>query len=398
MALDVAGLHAEAERAYEWLADIQRADGSWHNYYVPDGERDDRRSQARHQRVRLPGDRCLAPLALHRRPLLRRQHVADRRTRPGLGARRCGATTDCALWAIEPDSGRGTTRCSPDEFDPARPALRCSGRFRDRLSAARLGGGRRRDVHRRRLRAECVRAEGTLGDGLVLPGADRRVMDEDAKIRLGDGWTTFAMEGLGVRCVSDEPWVRHRRQRRRQSRSPRSATSPRRPICWRGHAGTGARRVLRDRPRLPRRDRVPRRRDDVLHGGGRDPRRRRDHRRVPGQRSVRSLTTPLISRVRPRRRPRSLLRRRIRGEHLAGEFGVDRLDDDATPHSPSIGITPPSTWSTMNASIPFAARCATVTSASPRSGCTATATGSAWFSGDSTSCARGVVSSVMQRA
>ena len=29
MALDVAGFHAEAERAYEWLADIQRPDGSW---------------------------------------------------------------------------------------------------------------------------------------------------------------------------------------------------------------------------------------------------------------------------------------------------------------------------------------------------------------------------------
>ena len=39
MALDVAGFHAEAERAYGWLADIQRPDGSWHNYYVADGER-----------------------------------------------------------------------------------------------------------------------------------------------------------------------------------------------------------------------------------------------------------------------------------------------------------------------------------------------------------------------
>ena len=40
MALDVAGFHAEAEHAYEWLADIQRPDGSWHNYYLPDGDRD----------------------------------------------------------------------------------------------------------------------------------------------------------------------------------------------------------------------------------------------------------------------------------------------------------------------------------------------------------------------
>ena len=37
MALDVGGLHHEAEDAYEWLAAVQRDDGSWHNYYWPDG-------------------------------------------------------------------------------------------------------------------------------------------------------------------------------------------------------------------------------------------------------------------------------------------------------------------------------------------------------------------------
>ncbi len=34
MALDVAGLHDEAESAYQWLADIQLENGSWHNYYL----------------------------------------------------------------------------------------------------------------------------------------------------------------------------------------------------------------------------------------------------------------------------------------------------------------------------------------------------------------------------
>jgi hypothetical protein len=28
-----------------------------------------------------------------------------------------------------------------------------------------------------------------------------------AKARLADGWSTFVIDGLGVRCVSDEPWV-----------------------------------------------------------------------------------------------------------------------------------------------------------------------------------------------
>ena len=30
---------------------------------------------------------------------------------------------------------------------------------------------------------------------------------EAAKARLAEGWDTFAMEGLGIRCVSDEPWI-----------------------------------------------------------------------------------------------------------------------------------------------------------------------------------------------
>ena len=34
MALDIAGLHDEAVSAYQWLADIQLENGSWHNYYL----------------------------------------------------------------------------------------------------------------------------------------------------------------------------------------------------------------------------------------------------------------------------------------------------------------------------------------------------------------------------
>lgn len=30
---------------------------------------------------------------------------------------------------------------------------------------------------------------------------------EPAKARLADGWSVFAMEGKGIRCVSDEPWI-----------------------------------------------------------------------------------------------------------------------------------------------------------------------------------------------
>jgi len=37
IALDVAGFHREAERAYQWLVDTQHPDGWWFNYYLPGG-------------------------------------------------------------------------------------------------------------------------------------------------------------------------------------------------------------------------------------------------------------------------------------------------------------------------------------------------------------------------
>ena len=38
----------------------------------------------------------------------------------------------------------------------------------------------------------------------VLTGC---LIGERAKIRLTDGWSEFAMENKGIRCVSDEPWI-----------------------------------------------------------------------------------------------------------------------------------------------------------------------------------------------
>ena len=40
MALSTAGLHTAAERAFDWLAQSQRSDGSWHHYYLSDGVED----------------------------------------------------------------------------------------------------------------------------------------------------------------------------------------------------------------------------------------------------------------------------------------------------------------------------------------------------------------------
>ena len=42
MALALGDRMAEAERAYEWLVDLQRPDGSWHQYYLADGVEQDK--------------------------------------------------------------------------------------------------------------------------------------------------------------------------------------------------------------------------------------------------------------------------------------------------------------------------------------------------------------------
>jgi len=41
MALDVMGLHQNSRRAYQWLKETQRPDGSWPNYYNSDGSVED---------------------------------------------------------------------------------------------------------------------------------------------------------------------------------------------------------------------------------------------------------------------------------------------------------------------------------------------------------------------
>ena len=209
MALDVAGFHAEAERAYEWLADIQRPDGSWHNYYRPNGERDDEVEEAK-----LDTNVCayIATGVWHHWRCTNDRGFVDnmwptveRALEWVLSLRRYDGLS---LWAVEPDEHPWeyallTGTCSIQH------ALRCG------ASVGFATGSPRPDWVEA---ADVMCTVASCEPGAFEP-KDRWAMDwyypvltgaivgEDAKIRLGDGWATFAMEGLGVRCVSDEPWV-----------------------------------------------------------------------------------------------------------------------------------------------------------------------------------------------
>ena len=94
----------------------------------------------------------------------------------------------------------------------------------------------------------------------------RAMIGEPAKARLADGWAVFAMEGKGIRCVSDEPWVtatetaecshRPRRDRRHGHRHRPAALDPFAPA---------RRRLVLDRHRVPDARALPGRRDLGVH-------------------------------------------------------------------------------------------------------------------------------------
>lgn len=213
MALDVAGFHSEAEAAYEWLANVQRTDGAWHNYYLPDDEGDQSIEEAKldtnvtayiatgvWHHWKCTGDRNFVDNLWP---------VVERALDWVLAQRRFDGLPLWAVeWAVEGyhrpwDYALLTGTCSIQH------ALRCGAAVGNDTGSPRPDWVAAADVM-------CARVE-------RMPHAfepkDRWAMDwyypaltgalshDAAKIRLEDGWPTFSMEGRGIRCVSDEPWV-----------------------------------------------------------------------------------------------------------------------------------------------------------------------------------------------
>ena len=210
MALDVAGFHCEAERAYEWLADIQRPDGSWHNYYLPDGGRDDTVEEDKldtnvcayiatgvWHHWRCTGDRSFVDNLW---PVVERalDFVLSLRRDDGL-----------ALWAVEADGTRTWDYALLTGSSSIQHALRCG-------AAAGLATGSPRPdwveaadvmVEMINVRPDAFEPKTRWAMDWYYPVLAGATTAEAAKARMADGWSTFSMEGLGIRCVADEPWV-----------------------------------------------------------------------------------------------------------------------------------------------------------------------------------------------
>jgi hypothetical protein len=201
MALDVGGHHTEAERAYEWLRSVQRGDGSWHAYTVGREVKDPTldtnvtgyiANGVWHHYLSTGDTGFLDAFWTAVEPaidfVLSHQResgeIAWRGDDPGDGALLTGSSS---LFA----------------------SLRCAIAIAERLG---------------RERPDWELSLGSLAIAVahrphVFLDKDRWAMDwyypilggalrgQPAQMRVAAGWERFVVEGRGVRCVADRPWV-----------------------------------------------------------------------------------------------------------------------------------------------------------------------------------------------
>jgi hypothetical protein len=204
MALAAGGLVAEAERAYWWLVDQQHADGSWCHYYLANGVEQPRRDTnvcgyvavGAWYHFLLTGDagflETLWPVAAAALDFV-------------LCHQRAGGEI---TWAVEPDGTPGRFALLAGSSS-LHLSLRCG------LAAAQHLGVERPDwelaigrlAHAVANRPEAFEPKDRWAMDWYYPVLSGVLSGGRARCRLAERWPEFVMDGLGVRCVSDHPWV-----------------------------------------------------------------------------------------------------------------------------------------------------------------------------------------------
>jgi hypothetical protein len=204
MALSACGLHGPARQAYAWLRDVQRVDGSWPRSQVG-GTITDPAAESHHAAYVAVG-------AWHEYLVSGDEDFA----------RLMWPTVRLAVdWTLGLRTPRGEIRWERDAAGlPGEFALLsgCSSIYQSlhcAVALAKLADDPRPDweLAADRLMEVVARQPEAFADKSrfamdwyypVLSGAVRGAA---AVARLSAGWDTFVVPGLGVRCVSDQPWV-----------------------------------------------------------------------------------------------------------------------------------------------------------------------------------------------
>lgn len=205
MALLTLGRRAEADRAFDWLAGMQRPDGAWHHYYLADRVEQDKLEANVTAYVAagvwhhwlLTRDRGFLETMW---PVVQRAYdfVLDLQTPRGE-----------IIWARHPDG-------TPWSFALLTGSSSICHSLRCALAIAHELGEERPDWELSL--ASLASVIRTRPDGAFAP-KNRWAMDwyypvlsgaisgPDARAHLDARWGTFILPGHGVKCVSDRPWV-----------------------------------------------------------------------------------------------------------------------------------------------------------------------------------------------
>lgn len=205
MGLATGGDIQGARRAYQWLARMQLADGSWYASYR-DGEPEDRTRDANLSAYVAVGV-CHYFLATGDLDFAAGMWPVVRRA---LDFALSLQTPEGPIhWAISPE-GRVDPMALLTGSSSILMSLKCA-----RLLAARLGEAVPAWAARQALLAEAIRNRRHLFNMTksrfsmdwfypVLTGA---LTGAEARRRIDKYWKKFVIEGQGVRCVFDQPWV-----------------------------------------------------------------------------------------------------------------------------------------------------------------------------------------------
>jgi len=204
MALSAAGLAAPARRAYDWLRGAQRADGSWPRKFVA-GEVADPAAESNHAAYAAVGvwhelqvsrdDAFVAVMW----PTVRRaiDWVLGMQAPGGEVAWERDARGAAADFAL-------LTGCSS-----IHQGLRCAVALADYLGEPQPDWELAADqiAHAIACHPESFADKSRFSMDWYYPVLGGVVRGAAAAERLAADWQTFVVPGLGVRCVSDHPWV-----------------------------------------------------------------------------------------------------------------------------------------------------------------------------------------------
>lgn len=204
MALSLGGRRAEAERAFEWLESMQRADGSWHQYYLAD----------RVEEAKLDTNVCayIAAGVWHHWLLFHdvgfltsMWPVVERALDFVLSLQKPRGEI---IWARHAD-GTPWSYALLTGSSSICHSLRCGiaiaetlGHERPdwELSAARLAWVIQHEP-------DAFEPKDRWAMDWYYPVLCGHVLGDEGRARLASKWDTFIMDGKGTRCVADRPWV-----------------------------------------------------------------------------------------------------------------------------------------------------------------------------------------------